>query len=87
MRGYVRDKSLSASPWVTDHTKGHRQSLFEALHLLLQGFALWPCYKSAYTSNPIAAFFSTSPLFAKGAILHVKIQKIQNPVSLSNTAK
>lgn len=48
MKGYVWDKSLSASPWVTDHTKGHQQSLFEALHLLLQGFALWPCYKSAY---------------------------------------
>lgn len=48
MKGYVWDKSLGASPWVTDHTKGHQQSLFEALHLLLQGFALWPCYKSAY---------------------------------------
>jgi len=43
------DKSLSASPWVSNHTRGHRESVFEALPLLFQGPALWPLYKSAYT--------------------------------------
>jgi len=43
------DKSLSASPWVSNHTRGHRQSVFEALPLHFQGPALSPHYKSAYT--------------------------------------
>lgn len=36
------DKSLSASPWVSNHTRGHRQSVFEALPLHVEGPALWP---------------------------------------------
>lgn len=60
-----RDKSLSASPWVNDHTRGHRQSLFEALPVHLQGPALWPYYKSAYTHAWSFLFFSSflNPVF------------------------
>lgn len=43
------DKSLSASPWVSNHTRGHQQSVFEALPLHFQGPTLRPHYKSAYT--------------------------------------
>lgn len=87
MKGYVWDKSLSASPWVTDHTKGHQQSLFEALHLLLQGFALWPCYKSAYNIlTPSLPIFYTPIQPHPSPLLHITL-KLWNCTGLWNTDK